>query len=72
MKQDRELLVANPGSGAEPAAPLFDNDAAFFVDLLLSERQPTGEIGNAVSPFATTSGLSLGRSSMYTVSSKLV
>ena len=45
VEEHRELLVADARSGAQPAAPLLDDDAAFLVHFLLRERQSAGKVG---------------------------
>ena len=50
VEEDRQLLVADARAGAEPAAPLLDDDAAFLVDFLRIERQPAGEVGQRRQP----------------------
>ena len=50
MVQNRELLVADPGAGAEPATPFLDHDAAFLVHLLRIQCEPACEVGECVQP----------------------
>ena len=38
LKEDRELLVADPGAGTTAQSPLLDDHAAFLVDLLVVEH----------------------------------
>ena len=50
VEDDRDLLVADPRAGAEPAAPLLDDDAAFLVDFGRVEVQAAGEVGERRQP----------------------
>ncbi len=40
VKEQRQLLVAQSGSRAEPEAPFLDHDTALFVDFFRREGQP--------------------------------
>ena len=43
-EQNRELDLVDAGSGAEPQAPLLDDDPTLLVDLLALERHRTGPV----------------------------
>ena len=55
IEEDRDLLVADARAGAEPAAPLFDDDAALLFHFRRIERQAAGEIRERRQALATTS-----------------
>ena len=64
-------LHARPG--ALSSAPLLDDDAALAVDLAVVERRhPPAKSLSASKPRVSSPSRSVGTSSMYTVSSKLV
>ena len=44
LEDHRQLLVGEARSGAEPAAPLLEDDAAFLLDLGRQQRDAGGEI----------------------------
>ncbi len=44
IEQNRKLLVAHARTGAETAAPLFDDHAAFLVHFDRRQRQPAGKV----------------------------
>ena len=50
VEDDRDLLVTDARAGAEPAAPLLDDDAAFFLDFGRVQVQAAGEIGQRREP----------------------
>ena len=56
-EQHRDLLVAQPRSGAEPAPPFLDDDAALLVDLFRIERHPAGKIGQRLHALLDDAGL---------------
>ena len=67
-----ELRLLHARARAETSAPFLDHDATLAIDLRAVERDAAGEIAQRFEPARQRALASVGTSSMYTVSSKLV
>jgi hypothetical protein len=51
VKENRDLLIADPRPRAKASPPFFDHDTAFFVDFFGIEGHAAGEIGQRLHAF---------------------